>query len=77
MKKPMKTSELRSAVKAWIPAARVAKTGENRWSIRFESPGHLKIVEDLIKALGLQKVSHDIEGSRWDWSYVFHVTAKE
>lgn len=72
----MTTTELRVAAKAKIPDARVASTGNNTWTIRFASPAHLATVRDLIKSLNLRELYHDVEGSRWDWSYVFRVTAK-
>lgn len=73
----MTTSELRAAAKARIPDARVASTGNDTWTIRFGSPSHLTTVRDLIKSLGLKELYHDVEGSRWDWSYVFRVAVKE
>jgi len=72
----MTTTELRDAAKAKIPDARVANTENNTWTIRFSSPAHLATVRDLIKSLNLRELYHDVEGSRWDWSYVFRVTAK-
>jgi hypothetical protein len=71
------TSELRAAMKASIPDARVASTGDDSWTIRFKSPSHLKTVREMIKVLGLKELYHDVEGSRWDWSYVFHVVTNE
>ena len=73
----MTTSELRVAAKTWIPDARVSSTGVDSWTIRFGSPSHLKTARDLIKSLGLKELYHGVEGSRWDWSYVFHVVVKE
>jgi hypothetical protein len=64
-------------MKASIPDARVASTGDDSWTIRFKSPSHLKTIRALIKVLGLAEVFHDVEGSRWDWSYVFHVAPKD
>jgi hypothetical protein len=64
-------------MKASIPEARVASTGDDSWTVRFKSPSHLKTVRALIKALDLVELHHDVEGSRWDWSYVFHVVTKE
>ena len=72
----MTTTEFRVAAKARIPDARVASTGNNTWTIRFASPAHLTTVRDLIKSLNLRELYHDVEGSRWDWSYVFRVTTK-
>ncbi len=73
----MKTGELRVAMKARIPDARVASTGDESWTIRFKSPSHLSTIKELIKTLGLKELYHDVEGSRWDWSYVFHVVTKD
>lgn len=69
----MKTSELRAAAKAVIPDARVATLADDIWTIRFSSPSHLETVRALIRKLGLKELSHDVEGSRWDWSYVYRV----
>lgn len=69
----MTTSALRAAMKARISDARVASTGDDTWTVRFKSPSHLKTIREMIKALGLKELYHDVEGSRWDWSYVFHV----
>jgi hypothetical protein len=66
----VKTSELRAVTKARIPDARVASTGADTWTVRFSSPSHLKTIREMIKALGLRELYHDVEGSRWDWSYV-------
>ena len=75
----MKTSELRAALKAGIPdaRARIASTGDDSWTVRFKSPSHLKTIREMIKGLGLKELFHDGEGSRWDWSYVFHVVTKD
>ena len=73
----MKTSDLRAAMKVRIPDVRVASTGDDAWTVRFKSPSHLKTVRELIKVLGLKELFHDVEGSRWDWSYVFHVMSKD
>lgn len=73
----MTTSELRTAMKARIPDARVASTGDSAWTVRFGSPSHLKTIRELIKKLKLKELFHDVEGSRWDWSYVFHVVSKD
>jgi hypothetical protein len=73
----VRTSELRAAIKTHIPDARVARTGGDSWTVRFASPSHLKTIRELIKALGLKELYHDVEGSRWDWSYVFHVVVKD
>lgn len=73
----MTTSELRKAAKARIPDARVASAGRGTWTIRFGSPSHIAAVGELIGALGLRELSHDIEGSRWDWSYVYRVSTTE
>ena len=73
----MTTSELRAVMKAGISDARVASTGDASWTIRFKSPSHLKTIREQIKKLGLVELFHDVEGSRWDWSYVFHVRVKE
>jgi hypothetical protein len=64
-------------MKAAISDARVASTGDDSWTIRFKSPSHLKTVREMIKKLDLKELYHDVEGSRWDWSYVFHVVLKE
>jgi len=69
----MKTADLRRAMKTRIPDARVASTGTSMWTVRFESPHHLTTIRKLIKELGLRELSHDIEGSRYDWTYVFYV----
>ena len=69
----MTTSALRAAMKARIADARVASTGDTTWTVRFKSPSHLKTIREMIKTLGLKELYHDVEGSRWDWSYVFHV----
>lgn len=73
----MKTGELRAAMKEIIPDARVASTGDDAWTVRFANPSHLKTIRAQIKKLGLVELYHDVEGSRWDWSYVFHVQVKE
>ena len=73
----MTTSALRSLMKLAISDARVASTGDDSWTIRFKSPSHLKTIREQIKKLGLVELYHDVEGSRWDWSYVFHVRTKE
>ena len=73
----MRTSDLRAALKASIPDARVASTGDDSWTVRFKCPGHLKIIRERLKALGLVVLYHDVEGSRWDWGCVFHVVTKE
>ena len=73
----MKTADLRASMKAAIADARVASTGDGSWTIRFASPSHLPTIREQLKRLGLVELYHDVEGSRWDWSYVFHVRAKE
>jgi hypothetical protein len=73
----MKTSTLRALMKAAIPDARVASPGDGSWTIRFKSSDHRKTVRALIKELGLVELFHDVEGSRWDWGYVWHVMVKE
>lgn len=72
----MTTTELRTAVKAKVPEARVASLGSNKWTIRFGSPRHIQTVRDLIAALGLKEIDHDVEGSSHDWSYVFRVRSR-
>jgi hypothetical protein len=64
-------------MKARIPDARVASTGDDSWTIRFKSPSHLKTIREMLKTLGLKELYHDVEGSRWDWGYVFHVVLHE
>lgn len=73
----MKTSDLRAAMKARIHDARVASTSGDSWTVRFKSPSNLKTIREMIKTLGLRELYHDVEGSRWDWSYVFHVVVKD
>lgn len=73
----MKTAELRKAMKARIPDARVASTGDSSWTVRFESPAHITTIRVLIKELQLAELGHDVEGSQTDWSYVFYVTKDE
>jgi hypothetical protein len=73
----MTTSDLRTSMKNVIADARVASTGDGSWTIRFADPKHLPTVRGQIKKLGLVELFHDIEGSQWDWSYVFHVAVKD
>jgi hypothetical protein len=67
------TAELRKAVKAVDPRARVSKIDDGHWTIRTEDSD--AAIKRLLPTLGL---THDpqlteTEGSRWDWITVLHV----
>ena len=69
----MKTAELRKAIKAVDPEARVAKVDDDHWTIRTYAEADA--VKRLLPSLGLTLWSEltDYEGSRWDAITVLHV----
>ena len=67
----MKTTELRKAIKAVDPKARVSTWGTGSWTIRTENK--LDEIRAALAPLGLEEQQHDVEGSRWDWTYVLIV----
>ena len=69
----MTTAELRRAVKAVDPEARVAKVDDDHWTIRTYAEADA--VMRLLPSLGLTLWPEltDFEGSRWDATTVLHV----
>lgn len=69
----MTTAELRKAVKAVDPDARVSKVDGAHWTIRTRNDK--PAIVQLMPALGLKydPVFDESEGSRHDWIYVLHV----
>jgi hypothetical protein len=67
----MTTSQLRVAMKAVDPAARVSSIGDGVWTVRTKYA--LPVIRKHARALGLDEIDHDVEGSRHDWTYVLIV----
>ena len=72
----MDTKTLRAAVKAVDPAARVSGRSPSRWTVRTKR--RLDQIRAVLASLNLCEYRKpDIEGSRWDWTFVLFVQPKE
>ena len=72
----MTTKTLRAAAKAVDPEARVSGRSPSRWTVRTKN--NLDQIRAVLASLGLcEYLKPDIEGSRWDWTFVLFVQPKE
>jgi hypothetical protein len=72
----MDTKTLRAAAKAVDPEARVSGRSPSHWTVRTEYK--LDEIRAVLASLGLCEYRKpDIEGSRYDWTYVLFVQPKE
>jgi hypothetical protein len=68
----MTTKQLRAAMKAVDPEARVSGGSDGLWTVRTEYK--LSQVRDALTRLGMREYSvSDIEGSSYNWTHVLFV----
>jgi hypothetical protein len=70
------TKELRRQAKKLDQRIAVHPGAEGQWIIRAPGGEYIKQLRKLFATIGLQELSHEVAGTRWDWIDVLRVTAE-